>query len=320
MEDKQKVTESKESLDSSLEYADNDPTKDQPPLQPTTNLKPPSKNPLSYITEKFSGHWTIYLPIFILLAIGVIVAMILLYQHQNSSQPSIAQQTLTPKQLNNLANSNDVIGSANQVLTVQSSSIFNGQVLVKGQLQVAKGMQINQLTVNNDLSVSNNLLTGGNLSVTGNESVQGTLTLQKGLSVNGSGAFSGSISSPQVTTSSLQLNGDLTLNHHLIAIGSIPGRLTGSATGVGGTTSVNGSDTAGTVTINTGGSPTAGCYITVNFTSPFGSTPAVMLTPVGPGSASLSYYVNRSGSSFSVCSASTPQSGQTYVFDYFVIE
>lgn len=308
MENDQKGNEAKESLESSLEYDTNSSPAGQTTVQTQQNQKPVPKTPLEPLRGRFSSHWTIYVPIFAIIVIATAVGVILLYKHENTSQPSIAQQTLSPEQLSNLASSNNVIGSSNQVLTVQSSSIFNGQVLVRGQLQVAGQLQISQMSINK------------NLSVAGNESVQGTLTLQSGLSVNGSGTFSGAVSSPQITTGSLQLNGNLTLTHHLIISGPIPNSSTGPDIGSGGTTSVSGSDTAGTVTVNTGGGPTAGCYLTVNFSTPFGSTPSVMLTPANASAASINYYVTRSSSNFSVCSASTPPSGQSFVFDYLVIE
>jgi hypothetical protein len=82
---------------------------------------------------------------------------------------------------------------------------------------------------------------------------------------------------------------------------------------------VSGSDTAGFININTGGAPSAGCFITVNFASRFNSTPRVLVTPVGSDSGALNYYVNRSSTSFSVCVATVPPAFASFGFDYFVL-
>ncbi len=310
MQEEHKDLEARESTESSLEFnssANQSENSPQQPVQP--EMAPLKQRPLDRLRHKLSEQWSIYVPVFVVLVLALIIGAVLIYRHQNNTnKTNLNQQTLSASQLNSLASANNTIGNSNQVLTVQSSAIFSGQVLVRGQLQVAGQLQISQLAVNK------------NLSIAGNGSIQGTLTVQNSLTVNGGGTFAGPLSTPQLTASSLQLNGDLTLAHHLLTNGSIPGHSSGSAVGSGGTTSVNGSDTAGTITINTGGGSVAGCYITVNFSTAFGSTPHVLLTPVGASSAGLSYYVNRTNTNFSVCSTSTPQSANTYVFDYFVID
>lgn len=308
MEDDKKGLAAKESTESSLEYA---PVTTEGP-QPAQTLQSESTGPKPYslkqLRSRLSSHWSIYVPIFIILTAALIVAAVYFYQHQNNNKASLSEQNLSTAQLNNLASVTNTVGSSDQILTVQSSAIFSNQVLIRGQLQVAGQLQIAQLAVDK------------NLSIAGNASIQGSLTVQSGMSVNGNGTFSGNISTPQLTTGALVLNGNLTLAHHLLISGSIPSRVTESATGSGGTTSVNGSDTAGTLTINTGSGPVAGCYETVTFATPFSGTPHMLLTPVGANSASLTYYVNRTSTNFSVCSVNAPQAGQTYTFDYFVID
>ncbi|HET8670877.1 MAG TPA: hypothetical protein VFM05_09720, partial [Candidatus Saccharimonadales bacterium] len=121
------------------------------------------------------------------------------------------------------------------------------------------------------------------------------------------------------STNALQLNGDLTLNNHIIAGGPIPGSTRGGALGSGGTASVSGSDTTGSITINTGGSPGPGCFITVNFVKRFNGTPHVIVTPIASGAASINYYVDRSPTEFSICTTNSAPAGQTFGFDYLVI-
>jgi hypothetical protein len=150
--------------------------------------------------------------------------------------------------------------------------------------------------------------------------LQGGLTVQKNLAVNGDATINGSLAASKITTDSLQMAGDLKLTHHISAGGSTPVRSNGSALGGGGTASVSGSDTAGSITINTGNSPSAGCYITVSFSSRFNATPHIVITPVGSSAANLNYYINRSTSSFSVCSTNAASAHRTFGFDYLAFD
>jgi hypothetical protein len=119
---------------------------------------------------------------------------------------------------------------------------------------------------------------------------------------------------------SLQLSGDLQITRHIDAGGGTPGKSDGTALGNGGTSSVSGTDTAGTVTINTGGSPSTGCFATITFTNRFSGTPHVVVTPVGSAAGGLNYYINRSASNFSICATNSAPAGQTFSFDYIVID
>jgi len=157
------------------------------------------------------------------------------------------------------------------------------------------------------------------LSVSGNTILQGTLTAQKGLNVTGQSSF-GSLSASQITVSNLQLTGDFVISRHISANGGTPGRSGGSALGAGGTASVSGSDTAGTVTVSTGGGPGAGCFITMNFVNRFNTTPHVVISPSNSSAGTLQYYTNRSNTNFSICTASAPSGSTTYLFDYIVFD
>jgi len=146
------------------------------------------------------------------------------------------------------------------------------------------------------------------------------LTTQKGITSNGGATFGGPVSAPQITVQSLQLNGDLQIVRHIDAGGATPGKTDGTALGNGGTVSVGGTDTAGTVTINTGGSPAVGCFVSVNFSNKFSATPHVVVTPIGSSAAGLSYYVTRTTSSFSLCTTNPAPAGQTFSFDYIALD
>ncbi len=150
--------------------------------------------------------------------------------------------------------------------------------------------------------------------------IQGQLTVQKGITVTGGASFGGPISAPQISVQSFQLSGDLQLQRHIDAGGGTPSKSDGSKLGNGGTASLSGTDTAGTVTINLGGSPQSsdGCFVTVTFNQRFNATPHVVITPVGANAAVLNYYVTRTAGNFQICATNT--STGNFSFDYIVID
>ena len=235
----------------------------------------------------------------------------------------INNQDLTQNDLNQLAQSDVTVGDAKQVLNVQSNAVFAGQVLIRSDLQVAGklhvggSLSLTGITVSGD-SVFDQIQVNKNLQVAGDTAVQGQLTVAKSLNVNGGGTFNGPIAAPSLTVNTLQLNGDISFSHHITAGGVNPGRTNGNALGGGGTSSVGGSDTAGSVTINTGSNPSAGCFITVNFASKFNSTPHVVVTPIEAAAGNLNYYVTRNVNGFSICSTNSAGANQNFGFDYII--
>ncbi len=189
---------------------------------------------------------------------------------------------------------------------------------VAGQLKIGGPLNLPGITVAGTSNFDQVQI--NNLQIAGNTTVQGQLTVQKGLSVSGPASFAGSLSAAQFTIDNLQVNRDILLNRHIDAGGSTPGLNQGSAVGGGGTTSVSGTDTAGTVNINTGSGPGVGCFATINFTQKFNTTPHIVITPVGSAGGRLNYYINRSSTSFSICSENAAQGGQSFAFDYIVID
>lgn len=305
------------------------PTNEQPALQQPPGTTPPNppRRSIGSRIKHFRDRFNIYLIIFIfvlVLAAGLAIVAFL-NSKKSSSTANITTQTLDQKALEQLANTDTTVGSSSQVLKVQSNAIFAGKVLVRDTLEVAGGLQIGGnlslagVTVSGSSSFGQVQVTK-NLAVLGDSALQGQVTIQKGLSVNGNGVFNGALSAAQITTSALQLNGELTLTHHITAGGATPSRTNGSALGSGGTASVSGSDTSGSISINTGGGPSAGCFITVNFASKYNATPHVLITPVGSAAGSTSYYVNRSTTSFSICTADTPAANANFGYDYFVLD
>jgi len=254
----------------------------------------------------------------------MVVVIAYLKSHTKTAN-NINDQTLSQNSISQLAKSDVTVGDVKQTLSVQSNAVFAGQVLVRkdlqvaGKLEVGGSLSLTGITVSGD-SIFDQIQVNKNLQVAGDTALQGQLTVQKSLNVNGGGTFNGALSAPQLNVNVLQINGDLNLTHHISAGGATPGRTSGTALGGGGTASVSGSDTAGSITISTGGSPSSGCFITVNFVNKFNNTPHVVVSPVDAGSATLQYYVTRTTTSFSVCTANAAPSGQTFGFDYIVFD
>lgn len=270
-------------------------------------------------------NWSkIYLLLFVLLiVVAITAATVALTWNRNQNQKQKAG-SLTSEEISQLEGNVTIVGDAKQTLDIQGNTIMEGQLLVRkdvnvaGSLKVGGGLALSSVKVGGEGSFGR-LAINGTLAVSGNTTFSGTTSIQKNLSVAGSASIGGTLSASQLNITTLQIN-DLRLSRHIITSGSLPSKSNGSALGVGGTGSINGSDVAGTVTINTGSNPPAGCFITVSFSHTFTSTPHVVISPSNSSSASLSYYTNRSSSSFSICTTNTPLASKTYLFDYVVID
>lgn len=294
-----------------------------------TVAPPPVKPPKAGLGKRLRGliaHFNIYLLIFILLVIfasGFTYASYL-KQKKIDTAPTTPTQELDAESLKKLKNSDTTVGDPKQTLTVQSNSIFNGKVLVRddidiaGTLKVGGTLNLSGLIVSGTTSLDQ--IQGNKLSIAGDGNIQGQLTVQRGITISGGGSFGGNLSAPTLSVESLQLSGDLTINRHIDAGGPTPSGTNGGALGGGGTASVSGTDTAGTIAINTGSGPIPGCFITLTFSRSFNGQPHVVVTPVGGSAASLNYYINRSGNGFSLCTANSAPGGANFSFDYIVVD
>lgn len=273
-----------------------------------------------------SNRFNVYLLMFILLLViaSIIVVVAVLQAHKTSNTNSaVNNQTLSQSALQQLSNSDASVGTSSQTLNVQSNAVFAGQVIIRSNLEVAGTIKVGGTISLPSVTVAGTSTFGqvqaSSLAVSGNTAVQGNLTAGGNLNVSGTGSF-GSLSAQRLSVGSLQLNGALILTSHITAGGPIPHKTDGNALGSGGTSSVSGSDTAGTIAINTGSGPAAGCFITVMFAQPFNGTPRVLLTPVSSSAAGLPYYVTRTSNNFSVCTAAPAAAGQNINFDYAIFD
>lgn len=278
------------------------------------------------VVQRIQKHVNVYLLLFIFLLVvaGAIILVTFLASKKQQSN-TIQTQSLSDDTLKQLATTDVTVGEPKQILSVQSNAVFAGKVLIRDSLEVAGPIQVGGSLSVSGITVSGNsifeqLQVNKSLSVQGDASVQGKLSVQNSLSVAGGATFGGSISAPAISVNSLQLNGNLTLTRHFAVGGATPSRSAGSALGGGGTVAVSGSDIAGSININTGSGPGAGCFVTVNFVTRYNSTPYVVVTPIGSGAAGLNFYVNRNTSSFSVCTTNNPPATSSFGFDYFIVE
>jgi hypothetical protein len=284
------------------------------------------KRPVRFkrLLKRVNIYMTLF--IFFLVVAGIVSYVAYRYNKDSDKNATITNtQSLSQSALNDLANSDVTVGDAKQTLSVQSNAVFAGKVLVRSSLDVAGGLQVGGSLTLTGIKVSGDSVFDSvhitkDLAVSGNTGIQGSLAVQQNMSVNGNFVVNGSVAAGKITTDSLQIAGDLNLTHHISAGGSTPVRSNGAALGSGGTASVSGSDTAGSITINTGSSPAAGCFLTINFSSHFNDTPHVVITPVGSTAANLNYYINRSTSNFSVCTTNAAPSHRTFGFDYLAFD
>ena len=243
----------------------------------------------------------------------------------------VDSQELSQADLERLAGDQAEIDRTNKILTVAANSVFNGTVLAKssvevvGSLKVGGDLRLNGLTVAgqstiNNLDVSNDVNVQRNALIQGSATIEQSMNVNGGLSVGGSGSFGGALTAESISANSLEFSGNLNLSGHLTTNGAGVGASAGGATGGGGTASVSGNDTAGTVIANTGSGTSPGILASVSFTRSYGSTPHVILTPVGANAGAVDYYVTRTSGGFSIGTASTPPSGRSYTFDYFVVQ
>lgn len=287
---------------------------------------PPAKPSIGKRLRGLIEHVNIYLLIFVLIFVlmaGFTYASYL-KQKSNDAAPITPTQELDAESLKKLKTTDSTVGDPKQTLTVQSNAIFAGKVLVRddldiaGELRVGGTLNLTGLIVSGTTSLDQ--IQGNKLSIAGDGNIQGQLIVQKGLTISGSASFGGPISAPTITVETLQLSGDLLINRHIDAGGPTPGIVNGGALGGGGTSSVSGTDTAGTIAINTGSGPIPGCFATITFARAFNAQPHINVTPIGGSAASLNYYVNRAPNGFSICTANAAPGGANFAFDYIVID
>lgn len=286
----------------------------------------PKKQKRSFHINALIARINIYLLMFIFIVVlAAIIVFVSVQRSRNEAiDISLPTQELTPEELEQLRGSDVRVGDPKQQLTIESTTIFSGKVLVKDSIDIAGSLRVGGELSLPGITVSGrsafDQITGNELSIAGDASIQGQLNVQQNIAVTGGATFGGPVSVPLITIGGLNISNDLTFGRHLDAGGPTPGISTGTAVGGGGTASVSGTDTAGTLTVNTGGSPVAGCFATISFTQAFSGTPHITITPVGSAAAGINYYITRSTTHFSVCTTNSAPAGSSFSFDWLAID
>ncbi|MEO8691633.1 MAG: hypothetical protein ABI397_02500 [Candidatus Saccharimonas sp.] len=292
-----------------------------------TNVKKDSGAKKLSPFKQFLRKINVYLLMFlVILAVSIIFTVVL---YLNSAKipvaPTIESQQLTQDALKKLANTDASVGNTSQTLTIQGNAVIAGQTLMRGDLNVAGNLQTGGSIQGPSLTISGQSNLGptqiNNLQVSGNTAVQGDVSL-KNLSVAGTSTFAGAMTASQLTVTNLTLSGNATLQvpNHISFPGSQPARasIDASVLGAGGSASINGSDTAGTVNVNTGNNPVPGCFVKFTFNQRYSNTPRVIISPVGAAAGQAQYYAIRDNAGFSVCSANAMMANQVFAYDYFI--
>lgn len=292
--------------------------------EPAPSTDPAEKKPskLRQLARKANIYFLLFL---LMVAIGAIITAV---NYINSKKeippPSIASKELTEEELKQLANTDSSVGDVNQTLTIRGNAVIDGQTLMRGDLNVAGNLQTGGSIQGPNLTISGTSNLGevqiNNLQVAGNAAVQGDITGQT-LSIAGGSTFGGPMTASRITVTELVMSGNASLQipNHISFIGPTPSRATNPQLGTGGSASVSGSDTSGSVRITTGNSPSAGCMVRIGFNQRFTSVPKVLITPIGSAAGRTQYYVERDQDSFSICASSPAPANQSFGFDYFVM-
>lgn len=212
----------------------------------------------------------------------------------------INTQSLDNGTLNKLTDSNGA--PSKQQLTISPDTLFQNSAEISKDL-IVKGQTSLQspVTITKSLTVGGSIATGGNLTVTGQITAS-------------------SLNVGSVTLTTLRLSGDLELEGHIISTGPKPSIITAIAAR-GGTANIDGSDTTGTITIQTGSATgIAGEMAIITFKSRYGSTPRVQITPVNGSASKMDYFVIKTPGFFTIETSSVADPNSIYSFDYLVTQ
>lgn len=246
----------------------------------------------------------------VLVLVGLLVTGVVLVTRKSPPEPTpntvvINTQSLDNGTLNQLTP--DDSGETKQQLSISVDTIFKNDAVIQGSVQIVK-----------KLSVQGGADIGGDTNLRGNLSVSGSINAGTNLTVNGL-ITAASLNVGSIAISTINITGSLSFEGHIIPGGPSAAARASNASG-GGSVSISGNDTAGTITIKTGSGPVIGELAVINFRTSFNTTPKIQLTPVNEPASSLRYFATKTASLFTVNTGSAPASNTTYIFDYFVTQ
>ena len=280
-------------------------------------------SPFQKVFRKINVYFLLFL--LLLVVAGVIAAINYFSSIKQPTEATINSQTLNQETLKQLANTDTSVGSSSQTLTIQGNAIIAGQTLARGNLNVAGNFQTGgtiqgpSITISGSANLPSTQISS--LQVATTAAIQGDTSLNGNLTVSGSTSLNGSVTAAQITVTRLVLSGNAVLEvpNHIRFSGGTPNRSAdNNVLGNGGSASVSGSDTAGSINVNSGNNPKSGCFVRVSFQQAFSGQPHVIVSPVGDAAGRMQYYVERDTAGFRICSANTITANKSFGFDYLV--
>ena len=123
-----------------------------------------------------------------------------------------------------------------------------------------------------------------------------------------------------VVTGSANFHGNIIVGGHVITAGNTPDTEVLGAAGAGATITIDGNDTAGTITITTGGGATAGDLGKLVFSNAFGKAPKTILSAQDEASQDAKIFPTGKSASQFILRTSQALPAGTYTFDYFIVQ
>jgi hypothetical protein len=202
-------------------------------------------------------------------------------------------------------------GSSSEVLTVNSSSLFEGRVAVNSDLKVVGGEDVSGTSSLTNLSVSSTSTLGvtgvrGQLTVAGPTTLQGAVVLSNGLTVtgnvtaSGNGSFGGQIAAGTINAVTLNITSGFNISSHINTNGTAPSISSGT---------IGGNDSAGEIA-------SSADETTITFHQAFSKLPVIMATPTSQCPGTGQYWISATGGTGFILNnpAHCPS------FDYWVVQ
>jgi fibronectin-binding autotransporter adhesin len=121
-------------------------------------------------------------------------------------------------------------------------------------------------------------------------------------------------------TGSATFHGNIIVGGHVITAGNTPDTEVLGAAGAGASITIDGNDTAGTITITTGGGATAGDLGKLIFNNAFGKAPKTILSAQDEASQDAKIFPTGKSASQFILRTSQALPAGTYTFDYFIVQ
>lgn len=264
---------------------------------------------------------------FVLFVGGGIGFAVALFRAQPAAKAPVVTN-LSEDDIRKLTDIGTNLGNSNQTLNIGANALFRGKADVAGDLSVGgrfnangpvtlSSLNITGTTALTGLNVGSNLIVGGTTTLQRSLTVNDLATFTRGINVAGTASVN-ALNAGTISVSNISISGPLTIGH-LSTQGPTPAANAGNVGG-GGTVSISGNDTAGTININTGAGPGSGVLANIAFRASYSGGIKVLLSPLTGAAASLPAYVTRTSAGFQIRVDSAPAAGTVYAFDYFVTQ